>query len=1681
MENFLKYIIALSFGIFGINGIVVSQCEVYDFYDNLVPEPYWYACNGGDFTLNIYSPLDWTDYTINWGDGSPVESGTNWISPTSISHLYSATIQNFDIVISNPTLGCSISGVLIMEEATNPSIVIPTGVLTQSCAPHPVSFSNQSSNVSENTTFTWDFGDGSTNLVLDNTNSGQTISHTYEENTVDCNTEVTLFAENYCNTIQGGAFFNTFSPIQIYDTDDASITASSTVLCFPDNEVSYTNSTDRNCFVQGNIEQRYEYWNFGDYWGNGQDSIVDWTPWPISNEYTIQYPGNLGDSYEVMMIDSNYCGLDTTYMTVTIVSPPIADITIVDNEICVGELVTIEQNVTGNPNSFSWNFGDGLGWIPTGPSDISYLYNLPGTYTIASAVGIQSSAACADTAFVDVVVVPAPTISILADNLSGCGDVSVNFQESSTNADDWDWDFGNGNTFNGSTPPTQNYNTPGDFVVNVSATNSAGCINTAQEIVSVFNSPVVDFIADNVCEGTIAQFTDISTSDGGDPIISWAWDFGDSFTSIEENPTHQYALAGTYNATLSVSTINCNASITTLLTVEAAPIPIFSPDLNSGCAPLEITFSNTSIDSDSYAWDFGDQSGSFMEEPVHTFYNFTNSDTTYTVILTASSNFGCYQNDSLDITVSPGAQAAFTDNAQPPGCAPFLAEFTNTSYGASSYQWSFGDGSSTSSDENPTHVYNNNTGFIQTYDVQLIAYSPNGCNDTIVSAMTVFPEPDFTFDVTPDEGCSPLIVQMPLVASGQTFDWDFGDGQTSMIPNPTHLYTNTTDNPITYTVTLNAISAFGCAGTSISTLEVFPAPEVDFSLSAVSGCSPLEVEIIDNSAGISTGTFDFGDNTTEAYSGNAIHTYTNISSSLQVYNVTLNAENTFGCEASSTLPLEVTPSANSEIVAPDPGCSPYQVTFLNNSTNATGFEWDFGNGLNSTQNTGLTTFINNSGTDTTYTVTLLAQSPLGCNDLDQVEVIVYSSPIAAFTSDINSGCSVVSVEFTNNSVGASTYSWSYGDGETSTTNANNHFHDFENFTDLPIEYTVTLTVSNAIGCQDSYELPITVYPQISAEFEQEENGCSPLTITFDNESFGSNTDFVWNFGDGGVSSMSNPVHTYINNTLNDTTFTVELITSSLYGCQDIYTQDIVVFGTPIADLSISESVGCYPLDVTFENASIGANSYTWAYGTGEVGNSDLPLHTHTFYNLDDTPVTYEVTLNAFSNSGCTSTDNVFVEVQPQLTASFISPNEGCTPYEVQFENTSSGALQYQWEFNDGSEVLTLLHPVHIFTNDTEETIIYPVTLTVESYAGCTDTFTSDISVFPRPIAEFNATPDSQTFPETTVSIDNTSFGGNAVFYEWGFGDGSPLNLDTDPTPHSYETWGEYTITLEADNGFCSDETSLEIEILPPPPIANFEGPTSGCSPLTVQFENESEYGLSYHWLFGDGGQAFVANPVYIYQNPGVYTVTLIVTGFNNGEQDEIVRNEIIEVFGSAQAAFAATPEDVIIPQEPVNFINLSSNVDEYLWDFGDGETSTELSPIHYYQNEGVYSISLWVNNENNCPDSISLVDIITATSASSIEFPNAFTPISGGSGGQYDPQSFNNDVFFPVYSGVDEYQLQVFNRWGELLFESKDVRIGWDGMYGGQLSKQDVYVWKAKVKFTDGTELTEAGDVTLLR
>ena len=191
---------------------------------------------------------------------------------------------------------------------------------------------------------------------------------------------------------------------------------------------------------------------------------------------------------------------------------------------------------------------------------------------------------------------------------------------------------------------------------------------------------------------------------------------------------------------------------------------------------------------------------------------------------------------------------------------------------------------------------------------------------------------------------------------------------------------------------------------------------------------------------------------------------------------------------------------------------------------------------------------------------------------------------------------------------------------------------------------------------------------------------------------------------------------------------------------------------------------------------------------------------------------------------------------------------------------------------------------------------------------------------------------------------------------------------------------------------------------------------------------------------------------------------------------------MIKVFAKPIALFQANPNTVYVPTNPVNCTNLSAGAISYNWNFGDGSTSTETNPSHLYQNPGEYQIYLIATNVGGCVDTFNLPSKIIAELESTIDIPNAFSPNpNGGNGGTFGSNDTNNDVFHPVIKGLDKYELNIFSRWGELLFVSKDITIGWDGYYKGKLCTQDVYVWKIIATTLDGKKINKTGDVLLLR
>jgi gliding motility-associated-like protein len=535
----------------------------------------------------------------------------------------------------------------------------------------------------------------------------------------------------------------------------------------------------------------------------------------------------------------------------------------------------------------------------------------------------------------------------------------------------------------------------------------------------------------------------------------------------------------------------------------------------------------------------------------------------------------------------------------------------------------------------------------------------------------------------------------------------------------------------------------------------------------------------------------------------------------------------------------------------------------------------------------------------------------------------------------------------------------------------------------------------------------------------------------------------------------------------DTSFFVSSY-DTVYGCESTRKKiNIVVLLVPnevtisgIQEVSQGQSNVVYSVDY---NAG---STYFWniPYGVNALLQSQNYLIVeYPNVGVFNISVLEQNSLGCFNN-GASITVSVKDTILPPIPitiASFDPIQPGCIPLSIQFVNTSENANTYLWQFGDGY-ISNLINPEHTYYKTGE----YEITLIAWGDGGI-DTFKRSIQTYSYPQALFDLGPYSARVGEP-ISFFNYSV--NADYYNWDFGDNTFSNI-TNPT-HSYFNTGYYDITLYAFNRYgCSDTTIKKsvVYITPPIPktIANFSPIDPGCQPLTIQLENTSENASAYLWRFGDGTTSSEINPTHTYYNSGKFNIMLIAFGF--GGVDTMERS--IEIYELPHIIFDVSPTAVYIG-EPVNFYNHTINGSYYNWEFGDGEFSSESNPTHTYISSGSYNVTLYAWSEHDCVDSLTKPSEIVIKATGDIVFPNVFRPES---------DIKENRVFKPgISDNILEYHLMIFNRWGELIFESFNINDGWDGYVNGKMSKQDVYVWKALGKYTDFKPFSLVGDVTLL-
>ena len=623
---------------------------------------------------------------------------------------------------------------------------------------------------------------------------------------------------------------------------------------------------------------------------------------------------------------------------------------------------------------------------------------------------------------------------------------------------------------------------------------------------------------------------------------------------------------------------------------------------------------------------------------------------------------------------------------------------------------------------------------------------------------------------------------------------------------------------------------------------------------------------------------------------------------------------------------------------------------------------------------------------------------------------------------------------TLNASGGTTYQWS-PTNDLSDPNISNPVAN------PSITTTYTVTITNYLGCTGTSAVIVTV-GSLVANAGTDTSVCLGNTLQL-NASGGTIYQWATNNTLSDV-NIYNPVATPT------VTTTYHVSVSDAAGCQG--SADIIVTVNPLPSIGAGNNQNiCQGGNVNL-NAS-GGNTYIWA-PANYLNNANIS-------NPIATPIqTTTYTVAGTDSFGCINTASVIVYIT-NANATASHDTTICKGSSTQL--SASGGVSYLWTPGNSLSDSTSANPT---TSNTSTTTYY---LQVTDTAGCIALDTVTVSVVQSIVPGFtysgNCAGDSTSF--TSTSTDSL---GIISAWSWAFDDGSPLGHSPAPS-HLYTDGNNYAVTLTVtNNAGCKDSITQNVVIHDKPTASFTTNITSGCVPVTIVFTNTSTNAVTHQWLFGNGTTSTVHSPTVTYTTAGTYSVVLTSTSPDHCSN---FYQQTIHLFQGPVAAFSANPS-VTVSGTNIVFTNNSANASAYNWNFDDGTNSNDQSPTHSYQLPGNYLVWLYVQNTQNCIDSVSQ-EIVVEQSVTFF-MPNAFSP---------NNDAFN-DMFGPKGLGLNNeyFKFYIYDRWGKLQFKTDDINNLWDGtsMDTGNLCPEGVYTWVVFMKTHGGTDhiYRFTGTVTLL-
>jgi gliding motility-associated-like protein len=587
--------------------------------------------------------------------------------------------------------------------------------------------------------------------------------------------------------------------------------------------------------------------------------------------------------------------------------------------------------------------------------------------------------------------------------------------------------------------------------------------------------------------------------------------------------------------------------------------------------------------------------------------------------------------------------------------------------------------------------------------------------------------------------------------------------------------------------------------------------------------------------------------------------------------------------------------------------------------------------------------------------------------------------------------------------------------------------------------------------------------------------CQGMDIQFANNSYGG-TNYEWDFGVPGintdVSTLFEPSYTYPA----PGQYQAMLVVNPGWPCTDTAYIDINVNNELEIEFTSQDSLCIFDNEFDFVASSTNSGNinYTWDFGptANQQNSTGQTVNGVSFNSTGFIPVTLNGDLSA-----CTATYTDSIYIFPEPVSEIILPNDiECAGYDIAFDNNSQNSVIFEWDFGvqgTNTDVSNQESPQYTYPGPGN----YTVTLISGSTPACADTTTADITINEPIIVAFNS-EDSLCVTNNSFNFDGSVSGPPNTVYTWNFGPNGSIQSSNniDEPAVSFNTTGPVTVTLTGTHDGCVETVSHEIYLYSEPTIDFALQPGLQCAPFVAQFVDQSwaETGILYSWDFGDGSTSTEQNPSHLYTGVGNYPVSLTIeTTAGCATVLTLTEPDLVNVRPYPEAGFSLSTDYTDICHSAIEFTDQSTGGYSYFYWFDDSTAfSEEQNPAHLYLHDGTHYPKQIVTNEWGCKD--------TAYAQLYIEpytfyAPNTFTP---------DGDEFNN-VFLPhAYLGVEEYNMKIYNRWGNLIWESYDLETGWDGTgRNGVLVEDGTYIYKIELESCEpiGAEKIITGHVNVLR